>query len=125
MLHASCWYLQEHLVTGHPTYLAPASFDPQLIKGKILSYCEDLIASVKKNHALVEQLFYSTPLGDEELKHHILYLGDFFLLKKQTNKQKDNQKESQTTKTNKQTNKNHLHENFLQLHSKSIADSLL
>ena len=37
-------------VTGCPMHLAPASFDPPLLKGKILQYCKDLVASITDNH---------------------------------------------------------------------------
>lgn len=47
-------------------HLAPASLDPQLIKD-ILQYCKGLIASIKNNHALVEQSFYNTLPGDEDI----------------------------------------------------------
>ena len=55
-------------------HLAPASFDPQLIKEEILQYCKGLIASTKNNHALVEQSFHIVLSEDEVLKHHTLYL---------------------------------------------------
>ena len=37
-------------VTGCPMHLAPASFDPPLLKGKILQYYKDLVASITDNH---------------------------------------------------------------------------
>ena len=57
-------------------YLVSA-FHPQLIKGEIIQYCKGLIAVIKNNHVPVEQSFSSTPLGDEDLKHHTLQPGDF------------------------------------------------
>ena len=50
------------IVTGHSMPLTPASFDTHLIKGKILQYCNGLIASVKVEQncfVLVEQSFHS------------------------------------------------------------------
>lgn len=38
-------------------HLAPASFDPYFIKRDISPYCKGLIASIKNNHALIEQSF--------------------------------------------------------------------
>ena len=58
------------IITGHPMYLALASFDPHVIKGNILQYCKSLTTSIENNYALVEQSFYSTLLGDKDLKHH-------------------------------------------------------
>ena len=46
------------------------SLDPQLIKGKVFQYCKGLTASIKNNHALVEQSFHSEFSEDEDLKHH-------------------------------------------------------
>lgn len=63
-------------------YVASASFDLQLKDGEILQYCKSPIASVKNNHALVEQSFQSAPLGEEDLKHHILQSGDLCVLEK-------------------------------------------
>ena len=60
-------------------HLAPVSFDTQMIKGEILQYCKDLIASIKNNHSLVEQYFHSALLGDEGLKHHTLQPRYFIL----------------------------------------------
>lgn len=34
-------------VTGYSMYLAPAVFDPHLIKGKLFHYFKDLMASIK------------------------------------------------------------------------------
>ena len=62
--------------------MAPASFDPQLMKGVILQYCKGLIVSIKNNHSLVEQFFLSEPSRHENLKHHVLQPGEFFLLEK-------------------------------------------
>ena len=45
-------------------HLAPASFDPQLIKGEILQHCKGLIASIKNNHLLAEQSFHSVFSGE-------------------------------------------------------------
>lgn len=57
-------------VTGCPMHLNLDSLDPQLIKGKIFQYCKGLTASIKNNHALVEQSFHSELSEDEDLKHH-------------------------------------------------------
>lgn len=60
------------IVIRCPMHLAPASFNPQLIKGERLQYCKVLVASIKNNYALVEQFFHSALWGDEDLKHHTL-----------------------------------------------------
>lgn len=65
------------IVTVYPMNLAPAYFDPQLIKGKELQYCKCVMASIKNNHVLVDQSFQMAPLGDKDLKCHNLQLGDF------------------------------------------------
>ena len=65
------------IVTGYPMHLAPASFDPQLIKGDILQYCKGLIVSIKDNHVLLEQFFHSVLPGDWYNKDHNLQSGDF------------------------------------------------
>ena len=69
------------IVTGCPMQLASASFDPQQIKGKVVQYCKGLIASIKNNLVLVEQSFLSKPLGNKDLKHHILQPRDFIYWK--------------------------------------------
>lgn len=51
-------------------HLASVSFDPQLIKGEAFQDCKGLTASIKNNHALVEQSFHSEFSEDEDLKHH-------------------------------------------------------
>lgn len=51
-------------------HLAPASFDPQLIKGELLQFCKGLIAPAKNNHIF-------TPSGDTDLKHHTLQPRNF------------------------------------------------
>ena len=53
------------IITGHPMHLAPATFDPQLIKGDMLQYGKGLIASVENNHALAKQSFHSMLPGDK------------------------------------------------------------
>ena len=63
-------------------HLAPASFNPQLIKGEVLQYCKGQVVSIKNNHALVEQSFHSAPLGVDDLKHHILQPRDFVYWKR-------------------------------------------
>ena len=63
-------------------HLVPTSFDPQLIKGEIFQHCKGLIASIKNNYVLIEQSFHSVPLGDEDIKHHILQPGDFVYCKR-------------------------------------------
>ena len=70
------------IVTGHTMPLTPASFDPPLIKGEILQYCNGLIASVKIIMFLVEQYFHSVFLQEEDLKHHILQFEDFIYWKR-------------------------------------------
>lgn len=45
-------------------YSAPASFDPQLVKGDILQYCKGLTASIENKYVLVEQSFHSTLQGN-------------------------------------------------------------
>ena len=45
-------------------HLAPASFDPQVIKGDIIQYFKGLIAPIENNHDLVEHFFHSMPLGN-------------------------------------------------------------
>ena len=52
-------------------HLVPAYFDPQPIKGEIVQYCKGLIASIKNNHVLVQQLFHSVSSGDKDLEHHL------------------------------------------------------
>lgn len=42
-------------------HLAPASIDPQLIKGEIFQYYKGSIASNKNNHALIQQSFTVCP----------------------------------------------------------------
>ena len=64
-------------VTGFPMHLAPASFDPQLIKGQILQYCKGLIAFIKNNYTLIEQYFHNALSGDKVLRHSTLQPGDF------------------------------------------------
>ena len=49
------------IVTEGPMHLALACFDPELIKGEILQYCKDLLASIKNNHILVEQSLHNVP----------------------------------------------------------------
>ena len=44
-------------------HLAPASFDPQAIKGEIVQYCRGLTASIKNHHALIAQSFSQCTLG--------------------------------------------------------------
>lgn len=46
-------------------YLAPASFNPPLIKRDILQDCKGLIASIENNYALVEQSFNSASAGNK------------------------------------------------------------
>ena len=60
------------IVTVYPMNLAPAYFDPQLIKGKELQYCKCVMASIKNNHVLVGQFFSHHALGKEDLKHYSL-----------------------------------------------------
>lgn len=67
-------------------HLAPATFDPQLIKGGILQYCKSLFVSSKNNHALVEQSFLSELPGYEDFKHHTLQPGDFIYWKRHLQK---------------------------------------
>lgn len=54
--------------------LAPASFDPGMVKGDKLKYCKGLIASVGNHHALVEQSFHSVLCRDKDLKHKEFHL---------------------------------------------------
>lgn len=61
---------------------APTSFDPQLIKGKILQYCKCLVISIENNYALVEQSFHSVLPGNEDLKYHALQPEDFIYWKR-------------------------------------------
>lgn len=67
-------------------HLAPASSDPQLVKGDILQYCKDLIASIENNHALVEQSFHSALQGIAKLKIHTLQPGGFVYWKRHLKK---------------------------------------
>ena len=67
-------------------YLAPASFNPQLIKGEILQYYKGLIASIKNNHVLVEQSFHGVPLEDKDNKQCTLQSGDFVFWKRHLQK---------------------------------------
>ena len=67
-------------------HLVPASFYTQLIRGEILQYCKGLIVSIKNNHVLIEQSFHSAPLGDENVKHHILQSGKFVYWKRHLQK---------------------------------------
>ena len=69
-----------------PNVLAPASFDPQLIKEEILQYYKGLIASIKNNYVLVEQSFHSVLLGDKDLMIHILQPGDLIYWKRHFHK---------------------------------------
>lgn len=46
-------------------HLAPASFNPPLIKRGILQGCKGLIASIENNYALVEQSFNSAFPGNK------------------------------------------------------------
>lgn len=62
-------------------YLAAAVFGPHLIKGEIVQYFAAL-ASIKNSRALLGQSFHSLILEDEELKDHILHLGDFVYWKR-------------------------------------------
>lgn len=47
-----------------------APFNYQLIKGDILQYCASLIASIKKDHAMVKQIIHSGLQRDENPKHY-------------------------------------------------------
>lgn len=47
-------------------YLAPASLDPQLVKGKFFQYCKSLVESIDNNHALAKQLFHYVLQGNEK-----------------------------------------------------------
>ena len=65
------------IVTGFPTYLALASFDPQLIKGKIHQYFKGLIVSIKKSSCFGTAIFSKCILIIlKDLKHHRLQPGD-------------------------------------------------
>ena len=50
------------IVIGCPLYLTPTSSDPQLIKGEKLQCWRGLIASIKKNRALVQQSFHGVAM---------------------------------------------------------------
>ena len=63
-----------------PSDLILASFDPQLIKGEIIAEVNTekaLLLLLKNNRVLVKQVFHSMPLGEEDLKHHIMQSRDF------------------------------------------------
>ena len=40
-----------------------------LLKGEILWYCKDLIASLENNYVLVEWAFHNVPSEDEDFEH--------------------------------------------------------
>lgn len=67
-------------------HLAPASLDPQLVKGDILECYEGLIDSMDKSHALVKQSFHHTLQESEHLNIHALQPGDFVYWKRHLNK---------------------------------------
>lgn len=66
--------------------LAPASFNPQLVKGHIIQFHKGLIKSTGRNHAMVEQSSHNVLPGDEDVKHDTLQLGDFICWKRRLHK---------------------------------------
>lgn len=52
-------------------------YEPTLLKGDILHYCQDLTETLKRNEMLVADSFHSELLRDEDLKDHGLQSGDF------------------------------------------------
>lgn len=71
------------IVTGHSMYLAPASFNLQLVIGTIFKYYKDLIASIQNNHALVKQSFHSVLQADNpHPQHRTLQPRDFIYWKR-------------------------------------------
>ena len=57
-------------------------YEPTLLKGYILHYCQGLIEALKRNERLVTDSFHSEFPGDEDLKDHGLQPGDFVYWKR-------------------------------------------
>ena len=57
-------------------------YEPTLLKGDILHYCQGLIEALKRNEKLVANSFHSKLPGDEDLKDHGLQPGDFVYWKR-------------------------------------------
>ena len=61
---------------------APASFDPQLIKGDMVQLCKALIKSVENNHTMVERSFHSVLPHHRNSSHHNLQPRAFIYWKR-------------------------------------------
>lgn len=56
-------FLPFEIVTGHPMYLTPSSFDPQLIKREMVQYLKGLIVFTKNSTCFGRAIFSQCILG--------------------------------------------------------------